>query len=76
MVMRINVRVTANARSPTVAKVGESSYRVRVDAPAVEGRANERLLEILAEHFGTKKARVRLLSGSRGRDKVLEVDGP
>ena len=71
--MRIRVRVTPNARRPSVTKLSESEFEVKVDAQALEGRANKRLVEILAEHFGIAKSKLVIVSGAKSRDKVLEV---
>jgi len=65
--------VTPNAKEATVVKVGEADFEVRVDEPAVGGRANKRLLEILSEHFRVPKSRISVVRGARSRDKVLEV---
>ncbi len=48
---------------------------MKVDEKAKEGRANKRLIEILAEHLGVPKSRLRLVSGARSRDKLVEVAG-
>jgi len=65
--------VTPNARRPSVTKLSESEFEVKVDAQALEGRANKRLVEILAEHFGIAKSKLVIVSGAKSRDKVLEV---
>jgi len=49
--MLTRVYVTPNAREARVVRVSEDCFEVRVDERAVGGRANMRLLEILAEHF-------------------------
>ncbi len=71
--MNIKVRVTANSKTPSVVMIDESNYRVRVNAPAIEGIANRRLIEILAGHFQIPKSKIRILKGAMGRDKVLEI---
>jgi len=53
--MLIRVYVTPNAREARVVKVSDDYFEVRVDERAVGGRANKRLLEILAEHFKVQK---------------------
>jgi uncharacterized protein YggU (UPF0235/DUF167 family) len=67
--------VTTNAKEARVTRVGEGDFEARVDERALDGRANKRLVEILSEHFGVPKSRIRILSGVRSRDKVLEI-GP
>ncbi|MCL5112105.1 MAG: DUF167 domain-containing protein [Candidatus Marsarchaeota archaeon] len=71
--MIINVRVVPNAKRPSITKEGSSSYKVRVNAPAVEGKANERLREILAEYFSVRKSDVSIENGSKGRDKTVII---
>ena len=71
--MLIRVYVTPNAREARVVKVSDDYFEVRVDERAVGGRANKRLLEILAEHFKVKKSRVSILKGTKTRNKLLQV---
>jgi uncharacterized protein len=52
-----------------------SALLVTVRARAVEGAANTAVLTALAEAFGLRRGEVRLVSGARGRDKVVDLDG-
>ena len=70
--MRFQVKVIPNAKQAKVDRV-PGGLRVKVDAPARDGRANERLLEILAKHFRVKRSQVYLVQGARGREKIVEV---
>ncbi len=71
--MLIKVHVTPNAREISVTKVDESAFEVRVDERAVHGRANKKLVEIMAEHLGVPKSRVLIVRGAKTRDKIIEV---
>ena len=71
--MRISVRVKPNARKNEVKEVGERSYLVSVTAPPVEGKANERMIELLSKHFGKAKSRIVILKGASGREKLIEI---
>ena len=71
--MLIRVHVTPNAREARVVKVSNDYFEVRVDERAVDGRANKRLLEILAEHFKIQKSRISILKGTRTRTKLVQV---
>lgn len=71
--MEIRVVVVPNSRTAAVTKISDSSYRVKVNARAVEGRANARLLEILAEYFYIPKSHVRIVKGLSNRNKVVEI---
>jgi uncharacterized protein YggU (UPF0235/DUF167 family) len=46
-----------------------------VTAPAVEGRANRAVVLAVARWLGVPPSTVRVLSGTRGRSKLVEVDG-
>ncbi|MFH1367728.1 MAG: DUF167 domain-containing protein [Elusimicrobiota bacterium] len=73
--MIIKVRVIPNAkRSEVVGRIG-SILRVKIGAPAVEGKANGELCEFLAEFFEVKPRMVLLRKGERGREKTIEICG-
>ena len=46
---------------------------VAVNAPAVDGRANDAVVAALAEALGLKRADVEIVSGHTGRTKVVRV---
>jgi uncharacterized protein (TIGR00251 family) len=53
--------------------ISETEYDVRVRAPAREGRANQALLEQLAEYFKVPKSTLRILRGEKGRRKLVRI---
>jgi uncharacterized protein len=69
------VRVQPRASKDEIAGVMGGALKVRLRAPAVEGRANEALCEFVAELLKTPKAAVRILSGHHSRSKRVEVRG-
>lgn len=48
---------------------------VRLTAPPVEGAANEALVRLLGRVLGLAPSRIEVVTGSRGRDKVLRLNG-
>lgn len=46
---------------------------VAVQAPPVEGKANEAVRKALAKAFGIRAQDVVIVAGQRGRDKVVEL---
>ena len=48
---------------------------MRVSAPAERGRANEALLDLLAEALCLPRRRLSLVAGATARDKVVAVEG-
>ena len=56
---------------------GEHGGRLKVclAARAIDGEANEALIEFLACHYGVPKRNVRIESGVKSRQKRVEIDG-
>ncbi len=71
--MKISVRVTPNSKKPEVIEIAPGTYRVKVNAKPIDGAANIRLIEILAEHFKVSFGAIRILSGATSREKVIEI---
>ena len=69
------VRVQPRASTNEVAGLMDGALKIRLQAPAVEDRANEALCEFLAEILKRPKSAVRILAGDRSRTKRVEVFG-
>ena len=69
------VRVQPRASTDEIAGVIGGALKIRLQAPAVENRANEALVEFLAHLLKTPKSAVRILGGERSRTKRVEVRG-
>ncbi|MDR1417563.1 MAG: DUF167 domain-containing protein [Endomicrobium sp.] len=73
--MIIKVRVIPNSkRNEVISRVG-SILRIKVVAPAVDGKANEELCDFLADFFDVKRSMIFLRKGERGREKTIEIVG-
>lgn len=69
------VRVQPRASRDEVVGEMDGALKVRLQAPAIEGRANEALVEYLAALLKKPKAAVSILSGERGRLKRVAIRG-
>ena len=72
--MKIRVRVIPNSKTEEVATEGDW-FLVRVKEPPKEGRANQAVTRLLAQYFSVPRDSVRIASGFRGRNKVIDVAG-
>jgi len=70
-----SVRVSPRASKDEITGEMGGALKVRLRAPALEDRANEALVEFLAELLKTPRTAVRILSGERSRTKRLEIRG-
>ncbi|HTZ48485.1 MAG TPA: DUF167 domain-containing protein [Verrucomicrobiae bacterium] len=73
--MAFSVRVQPRASRDEIAGVVEGAMKIRLCAPAVENRANEALVEFLADVLKTSKSAVRIRSGEQSRNKRVEIFG-
>jgi uncharacterized protein len=70
---RLEVRVKPNAKVAGLEEQPDGTWIARVKAPPVEGKANEALIALVADHFGVRKAQVMIRIGASGRLKQLEI---
>ena len=74
-VVRVAVHVQPRAsRSEIIGQHG-AALKVRLQAPPVDGAANEALVRLLAEALKVPERSVRVVAGATSRSKVVEVDG-
>ena len=73
-VARLAVRVRPGASRTRVGRVRGDRLVVAVSARAVDGAATEAVLVAVADALGLRPRQVRLLTGRRSRDKVLEIE--
>ena len=72
----LRLRVQPGARGNVVIGVHGAALKVALQAPPVEGAANKALAKFLARKvFDIKPRDVQILSGERGRDKVVLLCG-
>jgi uncharacterized protein len=70
-----STRVQPRASKDEIAGEMGGALKVRLRAPAVEDRANEALVEFLAQLLKRPRSAVSILSGERSRTKRIEIHG-
>ncbi len=70
--MRIEAKVIPNAKHEEVVHE-DGKLRIRTSAPAVDGKANDAVLELVAKHFAVRRSKVKLLKGTHSRSKTFEI---
>ncbi len=64
-----------SSRDEFVEPYGDT-YKVRITAPPVDGKANAHLIAFLAKAFGVAKSAVTLEGGESSRGKLLRIRSP
>lgn len=67
----LRIRLQPRSAPCAIAGVGGEYLKVRVNAPPVEGAANEACRSFLAKQFRIAKGRVIILSGEKSREKRI-----
>ena len=65
--------VKPKARKPEIVKISPENYRIAVREPAQNGQANEAAINLLSEHLGIPKSKLKLVRGVSSRHKLIEV---
>jgi len=71
----LDVRVVPRAGRSGIAGTRDGALLVRLNAPPVDGAANEELIDAMAKVFGVPKRAVTLVAGARSRTKRLRISG-
>ena len=69
------LRVQPVARKTEWAGLYDRQLKLMVQAPPVEGAANQACITFLADCFGVRRSEVILLKGGKSRSKVFLVKG-
>jgi uncharacterized protein (TIGR00251 family) len=72
----LTIHAQPGAKHTEVAGVHGAALKIRLAAPAVEGRANDALVAFLAASFGVPRRNVTLVRGETGRRKTLRIASP
>lgn len=70
-----HIRVVPRASRPGLAGIQDGALKLRLNAPPVEGKANEECVRLLAALLGVKKAQVAIIAGHTSRTKTVAVAG-
>jgi uncharacterized protein (TIGR00251 family) len=69
------VRLHPAARKNAVTGVHADAVKIALTAPPVDGKANEALIEFLADALKLPRARVAIVGGITNRTKLVRITG-
>lgn len=77
MDVRINLKVIANSKSNRVDKFlledGEYKMIVRTSQIAENGKANDKVIQLIADFFAVNKSSIHIMFGTKNKNKVVLV---
>jgi uncharacterized protein (TIGR00251 family) len=71
--MRISVRVIPNASKSEIISRDDGEWKIKIQSPPEEGKANKALIQLLAKYFKIPKNAIKIISGEKSRQKIIEV---
>ena len=71
--IRIAVQVSPNARKSEIVSGDGDALRIKLQAPPVDGKANDALVQFLAKKLQIPRKQVTITHGQTNRRKLLEI---
>ena len=72
---KLKLRVIPNAKKTEFAGYREGELVLKLNAPAVEGKANKAAVEFVSRYFGVSRSAILLVAGERSRHKIFQIAG-
>ena len=72
----LRCHIQPKARDDEFCGVHGERLKIRLKAPPLDGKANQRLLRFIADAFGVTRADVNIVRGQRSRHKELSIHKP
>jgi uncharacterized protein len=71
----LSCRVQPNSSKEGIGEIKNDALVIRLNAPAVEGKANDALIKFLSKRLGIAKSRISIIRGEKNRNKLVSVQG-
>ncbi len=71
--MKISIKVKTKSKQEKIGSINEANFNVFVKESPIEGRANKKVIELLAEYFKTSKLNIKIVSGHKSKNKIIEI---
>ena len=73
--VEIPVRIQPKSSRDKIAGIRDGRLKIKIAAPPVDGKANERLISFMAKTLGVPKSGVEIVNGKTSKLKTLRVAG-
>ncbi len=71
--MRLYVKVISRAGKNEVMKISDGEYKVKVTVVPEKRKANEKIVELLANYFKVPKSSVKIIAGKTAKVKIIDI---
>ncbi|EKD43109.1 MAG: hypothetical protein ACD_72C00454G0001 [uncultured bacterium] len=71
---KIKIRVLPrSSKNEVVGEMADGTLKVKLTAPPVDGKANDALIKLLADHFDITKSKIKIATGATSKNKTIEI---
>jgi uncharacterized protein len=70
----LRIKVKPNARTSSLVQEPDGTWVGKLKLPSVDGKANEELTALVAQHFNCRKSAIAVKAGASGRVKLVTVE--
>lgn len=74
-IVTLTIKVVPRASKNQIVGIEGDALKIRLNAPPVEGRANDALIQFLAEMLGVARTQIEIIAGHAARRKIVRVRG-
>ena len=71
--VNLKIKVTANAKINGLEEYADDILKLRINKPAVDGKANKAIIEYLSSQFEVPKSNITILKGEKNSLKDLLI---
>lgn len=73
--IKFSVRVVPKSSRNNISALDENSFKLKITAPPVDGKANEACENFVSDILSVAKSKVKIVSGQKSKSKIIEVKG-
>jgi uncharacterized protein (TIGR00251 family) len=71
--MLITIRVIPKSSINRLEQLSEFCFKAKITSTPEKGKANEKIIELLAKHFKTTQSNITIKSGATRKTKTIEI---
>ena len=71
--LNIKIKVNAGAKKNLIEQTGDGQIKIKINKPAVDGKANKGIIEFLSEILNVPKSNIIILRGEKTSVKDLRI---
>jgi len=71
--MIIKIKVITNAKKQKIELQPDKSLKIHLISQPARGKANQELIELLADYYHLSKSQIKIIQGETAKNKIIEI---